>query len=53
MRQLRNQMVHEYIEEPAVLRDALEAGHDFVPQLVTTAQRLVTEVEARLGEDAR
>lgn len=40
LRRLRNQMVHEYIEDPAVLADALEAGHRFVPVLVAVAERL-------------
>jgi hypothetical protein len=29
MRQLRNQMVHEYIEDLAVLASALRSGHAF------------------------
>ncbi|HNQ56224.1 MAG: hypothetical protein DPW12_09490 [Rhodocyclaceae bacterium] len=33
MRRLRNQMVHEYIEDPVVLASALQAGHEFVLQL--------------------
>jgi len=33
MRKLRNQMVHEYIEDRTVLANALEAGHQFVPTL--------------------
>lgn len=40
MRKLRNQMVHEYIEDPAVLASALQAGHDFVPALVAAAAKL-------------
>jgi hypothetical protein len=27
---LRNQMVHEYVEDPVVLSSALQTGHDFV-----------------------
>lgn len=49
MRQLRNQMVHEYIEDPAVLSSALNAGHAFVPVLRGVAERLLGEVERRLG----
>jgi hypothetical protein len=41
MRKLRNQMVLEYIEDPAVLASALQAGHDFVPALVAAATRLI------------
>lgn len=40
MRRLRNQMVHEYIDDPVVLASALQAGHAFVPELAATAQRL-------------
>jgi uncharacterized protein YutE (UPF0331/DUF86 family) len=30
MRKLRNQMVHEYIEDPEILANALQSGHGFV-----------------------
>lgn len=45
MRRLRNQMVHEYVEDLAVLSSALRNGHAFVPALVAAARRCVTEVE--------
>ena len=48
MRKLRNQMVHEYIEDLAVLASALRSGHAFVPTLVKTANRLLAECQ-RLG----
>lgn len=41
MRKLRNQMVHEYIEDLLILSSALRAGHKFVPTLVETASRFV------------
>ena len=47
MRQPRNQMVHEYIEDPAILADALQAGHEFVPQLIRAAQVMTDEVKHR------
>jgi uncharacterized protein with HEPN domain len=47
MRGLRNQMVHEYVEDPAVLWDALQAGRRYVPALADTAQALVAEVTRR------
>jgi uncharacterized protein with HEPN domain len=47
MRALRNQMVHEYVEDPAVLWDALQAGRRYVPALADTAQALVAEVTRR------
>ena len=45
MRRLRNQMVHEYIEDLAVLASALRSGHAFVPALVTAAERCVAEAQ--------
>jgi hypothetical protein len=47
LRKLRNLMVHEYMEEPARLWDALEAGHAAVPALVDTAMRMRDEVLRR------
>jgi hypothetical protein len=41
IRKLRNQMVHEYIEDKQILVDALNAGHAFVPTLVDVTRRLV------------
>ena len=41
IRKLRNQMVHEYIEDPVILSGALMAGHVYVPLLVDTAKRLI------------
>jgi hypothetical protein len=46
MRALRNQMGHEYVEDPVVLHGALTAGRDFVPSLDFV-------VDALLGEAAR
>ena len=43
MRRLRNQMVHEYIEDLAVLCSALRSAHVFVAELVTAARRCVAE----------
>jgi hypothetical protein len=47
MRQLRNQMVHEYIEDLQILTDALNAAHDFVPNLLLCAERIRKEFERR------
>lgn len=44
MRRLRNQMVHEYIEDLQILASALRTGHDFVPTLIASAQRCVAQV---------
>jgi hypothetical protein len=43
MRRLRNQMVHEYIEDLAVLTSALRSGHAFVPELTAAARRCAAE----------
>lgn len=52
MRQLRNQMVHEYIEDPAVLVNALHAGHAFVPALLFAAKQMTDEAERRTAANA-
>jgi len=47
MRSLRNQMVHEYIEDVEILFSALQAGHDFVSELMVTTENMVLEIERR------
>jgi hypothetical protein len=47
MRSLRNQMVHEYVEDPVVLINALQSGHAFVPALIAGASMMVAEIERR------
>ena len=47
MRSLRNQMVHEYVEDPVLLSSALRTGHDFVPALIDTANKMIAESERR------
>lgn len=47
MRALRNQMVHEYVEDAVVLFAALQAGHRFVPQLTFAAQAMTDEMAQR------
>jgi hypothetical protein len=47
LRQLRNQMVHEYIEDPVILRNALHSGHDAVPRLLASAVTMRRELSAR------
>jgi hypothetical protein len=53
IRKLRNQMVHDYVEDPRVLADALEAAHGFVPVLTNVANRIRRELDRRgwLAED--
>jgi hypothetical protein len=47
LRKLRNQMVHEYVEDPAVLASALQTGHEFVRVLVSAAEGMTAEIERR------
>lgn len=47
MRNLRNQMVHEYIEDPVILSSALQTGHVFVPTLIATADKMLAEIARR------
>ena len=47
MRNLRNQMVHEYIEDPVLLANALQLGHLFVPNLIIAADKMLAEIEQR------
>jgi hypothetical protein len=49
MRRLRNQMVHEYIEDLAVLTSALRNGHAFVPALVAAARCCTAEARRVLA----
>lgn len=47
MRQLRNQMVHEYVEDLTVLTSALQTGHAFVPALIAVGNKLTAEIDRR------
>lgn len=47
---LRNQMVHEYIEAPEVLADALNSGHQRIADLVYAAGRMLSEIDKRIVE---
>ena len=52
IRALRNQMVHEYVEDRRVLESALVAARDAVPMLSAVALRMCDEVDRRLdGHD--
>lgn len=46
-RQLRNRMVHEYVEDPELLASALQSGHVLVPLLIDTARQMLEEIERR------
>lgn len=47
LRKLRNQMVHEYVEDLTVLASALQTGHDFAPMIIAAANALILEAERR------
>lgn len=47
MRQLRNQMVHEYIEDLKVLVSAVNTAYHFVPVLMTMEKNLREEMQHR------
>ncbi|WP_440995017.1 hypothetical protein [Arhodomonas sp. SL1] len=47
LRKLRSQMVHEYIEDPTTLADALQAGHEYVPTLSAFVERLIDDLRQR------
>ena len=47
IRNLRNQMIHEYVEDPALLINALQSGHSFVHELIGAAEKMITEIEQR------
>lgn len=48
LRLLRNRMIHEYIEDPVILVDALNTGHAQVPILVGASARMTDEADRRL-----
>lgn len=41
-------MVHEYIESPQILTDAINAGHNRVPELIYAATQMLMEIEKRV-----
>ena len=47
VRRLRNQMVHEYVEDLAILADALNGAHEAVPVLMAAASRWTQEWQTR------
>lgn len=47
IRQLRNQMVHEYMEDMTVLSSAIQSGHDFVPVLLRAAEAMTGQLALR------
>ena len=49
IRVLRNQMIHDYVEDRRVLEGALVAARDAVPMLNAVAARMCDEVDRRLA----
>lgn len=47
IRQIRNQMIHEYIESPQVLADALNTAYDYQKTLIAFAQAMLADAERR------
>lgn len=47
IRQLRNQMVHEYIESPEVLGNALETAKAYHPAMTAFAQAMLEDLRTR------
>ncbi|MBU2115162.1 MAG: hypothetical protein KKE94_15460 [Gammaproteobacteria bacterium] len=46
-RQLRNKMVHEYIENPTILAEAVNSAHSFIPLLTQFADQLTKALNER------
>ena len=47
IRQMRNQMIHEYIESPQVLADALNTAYRYQETLMAFAHAMLTDAEQR------
>lgn len=47
-RELRNQMVHEYIEDPLILSTALQKAHESVAFLRETMLAIMADLEGRV-----
>ena len=47
IRQIRNQMIHEYIESAEVLADALNTAHDYEETLIAFANAMLADLQRR------
>jgi hypothetical protein len=47
VRRLRNMMVHDYVEDPMVLCDALNEAHRAVPMLIDASHRWIDALRSR------
>ncbi len=52
LRRLRNRMIHEYVDDPAQLAEALQAGHEGVIELKRAAKRILEDMKRRGWHDA-
>jgi hypothetical protein len=50
IRKLRNQMVHEYIEDLTLLTSALQTGHKHVSILVVAGQKMLAQASLLLSK---
>ncbi len=47
LRRLRNRMIHEYVDDPKLLAEALQAGHRGVAELARAARRILDDLKRR------
>jgi len=47
LRQIRNQMIHEYIEDLAILADALQTAYQHLGFIVNVAESIITDLRNR------
>ena len=47
LRQLRNQMIHEYIEDLTILADALQTAYQHLGFIVDVAESIITDLVSR------
>lgn len=47
LRDMRNEMIHEYIEDLDILVNALNKGHEHVEMLANDAERILRDLESR------
>ncbi|MBB3189431.1 hypothetical protein [Halomonas cerina] len=47
IRQIRKQMIHEYIESAQVLADALNAAHDYQEKIISFANAMLADAQKR------
>ncbi len=47
LRDMRKQMIHEYMEDIEKLVEALNKGHEFVKMLSEDATRIISDIEIR------